>query len=231
MLDIKTFYKDYCEAVFKRRINIDFTYRCPLQCPFCLRQDEASSEMIAKSDDMPKDDWEKILKSFNHFALCGQISDPIYHPQFFDLIKSIRSYPEKTINVHTTGTRKKVNWWKQVFSISKHQIKWIFGLDGIDQETANIYRVNTRFDEVFNVMKLAVDMGCKIEWQFIVFQHNEHQLEELNKICVENKIPLRIVKSSRWDERKIKKYNIHKPSTHWATTRSLKISVIGKEKL
>jgi hypothetical protein len=66
------------------------------------------------------------------------------------------------------------------------------------------------------VMKLGVSMGVKIIWQFIVFKHNEHQVEEAIRIAQENKLILEIIKSDKFDPVLVEKYKVYPPSDKWS---------------
>jgi MoaA/NifB/PqqE/SkfB family radical SAM enzyme len=192
-------------------INLDITYRCPLQCPFCDRQfyKDAIKE-TRQYGEMSTEDFSKILNFFNKIVFSGQTSDPIYHTDFHKLLEMFDISNCISLQVSTNGTRKSVEWWKKSYDMSK-RVEWIFGLDGVDQETAEIYRKNTRFDEVFNAMLLGKEMGVNVTWQFIPFKHNEHQLDEYKKLCDRYDINHRIIQSDRWTPFQMKKHNIYPP--------------------
>jgi len=206
------FYKSYLDQIRKKSVNLDITYRCPLECPFCQRQRMGDDkEKISRSSDMPIEDYLKLIEFFKTMNFCGQISDPIYHPSFLEILKLSETYTDKKFEIHTNGSRKKLSWWKEVFESTDNRFVWTFGLDGTDQETANKYRVNTKFDDVLEAMKLGASMGKIIHWQFIIFEHNEHQIEEAKRIAKENGIVLRLMKSFRWHDHP----TIKEPSTEW----------------
>ena len=229
MNEFLTFYKDYVDTA--KSINLDITTVCPLQCPFCDRQ-KYGKDRIKSGSEMSLKTFEMILNSMNKIDLCGQISDPIYHKYFIEIMKLINlpKYRNKRIVISTNGTRKKTQWWEKVFKLSHSNVFWSFGLDGTDQETANIYRVNTRYDEVLEVMKLGSSMNVNIEWKFIVFKHNEHQIDDLLKLGKEHKINIQILKSNRWIPRIMNNIKIEKPSAEWTSPKSKqnKIKYINK---
>ena len=201
-------YKSYVETA--NSFNIDFSNACPLECPLCART--MFPEMLKTAKNMSFDSFLKLVNKSKHISLCGNISDPIYSPIFEEVMQYMNTHQNISLQIHTNGTRKKLDWWKKVYELSHKNVYWIFGLDGTDQETANIYRVNTRYDEVIEVMKLGVSMGVNVEWQFIIFKHNEHQLEDLKKIASQNNIKIRIIKSNRWIEQPMKQSKIELPS-------------------
>jgi len=65
-------------------------------------------------------------------------------------------------------------------------------LDGASQETYTNYRVNGSFDRVINNIKLIVQYKKhygktepKLVWQFLVFRHNEHEIEKAKRMAKE----------------------------------------------
>jgi MoaA/NifB/PqqE/SkfB family radical SAM enzyme len=216
------FYSEYIKTVQERKTIIDATYICPLQCPLCARQtDTKIKERLRNSKDITFENFDKFLKFSKKLTFGGSISDPIYHKNFLRLLEMFSETTGKTLDIYTTATRKKPHWWKRAFELTKNNVRWTFGLDGTDQETANKYRVNTRFDEVMEVMKLGASMGNTVIWQFIVFRHNEHQIEEAKEICKKYNIILKVIKSGRWDEEVSQKHQIFPPSDKWKSGNSV----------
>ena len=217
MTPFANFYHDYYKNIRNSSAAIHTTHRCPLQCPYCMRQEDNIKKMIRESRDMPLEDMEKILKFSMPLTFTGSMSDPIYHENFLQIIKMCEPYSSKIkMNVQTNGTAKKLTWWKDVFASSKN-ILWTFALDGTDQETLIKYRVNSDYDEVLSVMRLAVSMGVRVEWQFIIFDHNEHQIEDAKRIADEEGFALSFIKSNRWDEELVDKYKVLPPSSQFVS--------------
>ena len=44
-------------------------------------------------------------------------------------------------------------------------------------EESHKYRINQDGRQVWEVMKMGAEMGCKIKWQYIVFNYNEKHIE------------------------------------------------------
>jgi MoaA/NifB/PqqE/SkfB family radical SAM enzyme len=222
--EFSIFYSDYVNSLNK--FNLDITYKCPLECPLCCRQYIGGKEKIKRSREMTLDEFKLVMSKSKSISLCGQISDPIYHSNFDQIMELISNNPQKSFSIHTNGTRKKPQWWKDMYELSHRNVSWIFGLDGTNQETANKYRINTRYEEVFNAMKLGSSMGVNVTWQFIVFKHNEHQIEEAKQLAAENGIVFRILKSNRWEREDIlEENNIEKPSDDMVSTTVKEIKI------
>ena len=107
-------------------------------------------------------------------------------------------FPDLKLRINTNGSGKSLNWWKKAYAVSDKKTHWFFGLDGASQESANVYRIGTNFDNVLEAMKLGASLGFEITWQYILFQHNEHELENAKEIARVHKINFALVYSNRW---------------------------------
>ena len=180
------------ETVLSRRsINLDITYRCTLECPKCLRRSIPTNNL----DDLSLKNFKKIIKHFDQIEFCGQISDPIFHPQFIEFLKLTTN---KRVFVHTAASHKSMDWYMDAFSANKNAI-WEFGIDGLPQDSHK-YRINQNGEYLFKVMKAGVELGNDIRWQYIIFKYNEHDIDQAIDLAQRHKIPIHINKSSRWSD-------------------------------
>ena len=183
---------------FKRTsgINLDITFRCPLECPRCQRQKFKDNGEKVWGYDMSLDEIKKLANHFKSFSFCGQLSDPIHHPKFIEILKLLK---EKNIhvNVHTASSYKPMSWYVKAFQ-THPSARWIFGIDGLPEESC-MYRKNQDGEKLFKVMlesKKYLDRPPV--WQFIIFSYNEHNIEKAKNIALENQIQFMLVQSSRW---------------------------------
>lgn len=190
---------------YKHLINIDTSYRCLLKCPSCTRQKKWGIEQIKRAKDMPKEDLIKILDFFTGVNLCGQISDPIYHPDFLDLLKIIEE-KNKIVTVSTNGSGKTPQWWEKAYSYCKGNIRWVFGVDGIDNKS-ELYRVGSNFKNVWEAMRLGKKLGHPIVWQYIVFEYNEKDIPKAIEISKKEGFTLDIVHTNRVHNQKTNRFN------------------------
>jgi MoaA/NifB/PqqE/SkfB family radical SAM enzyme len=178
------------ETVLSRRsINLDITYRCTLECPKCLRRSVPTNNL----GDLSLESFNKIISHFDQIEFCGQISDPIFHPQFIEFLKLTTN---KRVFVHTAASHKSMDWYMDAFSANKNAI-WEFGIDGLPQDSHK-YRINQNGEYLFKVMKAGVELGNDIRWQYIIFKYNENDITQAIGLAQRHKIPIHINKSSRW---------------------------------
>ena len=187
--------------------NIDLTYRCPLACSLCMRRNLFSKnaprkklikEKITASSDIPLNDFRKLCDFFqSSIVLCGQLSDPVYHKQFYEILKICSiEYPHTTFNIHTAAHQKNIDWYKKAFELTGNNVRWTFGLDGLP-EVSHLYRKNQNSQLIYDAMILGREMDVNIRWQMIIFDFNEHQIEQVKLICEEKGIKPRFIASNR----------------------------------
>ena len=181
--------------------NMDLSHRCILRCPQCLRQKVEGLPRIKRSFDIGKPEFRKILNYYeNQITFCGQISDPIYHPDFLAFLEMMNGLG-KGLRVATNGTNDKSGnmddkWWEKAYSYGLGENCWYFGVDGLD-EKSELYRIGSNFKQVWETMKMGVQAGHPIVWQYIIFGYNEHEIEQAKEIAHKEGITLLLVKTNR----------------------------------
>ena len=196
-LSIETLIGENFGMNFKERnINIDLTFRCSLECPKCLRQAIRKIGFKVPGIDMPLDDLYKITKYFKGVIFCGQISDPIFHPNFIEILKHCAKNNIPTI-INSAASQKSIKWYKEAFD-AYSKAEWLIGIDGLPKDS-NKYRINQDGPKLFKVMQMGVKMGNNIRWQYIVFNYNENNIEEARQLAKDNNIKFDLIYSGRWD--------------------------------
>lgn len=180
----------------RSRPNIDASHRCVFRCPQCIRQKTSSQEQIKRSFDLEEEHFKKILDYYDlGITFCGQISDPIYHPRFLNLLKMCDGQG-KAVRIATVGSGKSDSWWDEAYSYGVGENAWYFGVDGID-EKSELYRVGSNFQDVWSRMKQGRDLGHTIVWQYIIFGYNEHEVDRAIEIAKEEDFSLLLVNTNR----------------------------------
>lgn len=223
VMSIRTMISDneYLDFIRDVSINVETTNKCVLKCPGCERQDirtgksiQLVKEKIKAGSDISLSTVEKIFNFFNQINFCGQISDPIYHKNFLELLELTNKFKDKRIIISTNGSHKSIEWFRKAFTTAPH-VKWTFALDGLP-DTSPIYRINQKSYEVWEVMKLGASISNFINWKYIVFKYNEHQIDEARRLAKQYNMQLQLAKSSRWYLKNI--IHKYKPSDKWTST-------------
>ena len=177
--------------------HIEPTSKCILECPLC---DRTWFYKKFKKRELHEINIEHLLNFFNgtpyqiHF--CGNNGDPIYHSQFHELCHSLKKLGCR-ISITTNGSKKTTEWWRQLGSILTLEDKITFSIDGLE-DTNKIYRINSDWNSIINGFK-TIKSKTKTVWKFIVFKHNQHQIEEATELSKEFGFDhFSLEKSARW---------------------------------
>lgn len=179
--------------------NMDLSHRCILRCPQCLRQKVEGLPRIKRSFDINQKEFRKVLNYYeNQITFCGQISDPIYHPEFLTFLEMMNGLG-KGLRIATNGTNTaemNEKWWEKAYSYGLGENCWYFGVDGLD-EKSELYRIGSNFKQVWETMKMGVQAGHPIVWQYIIFGYNEHEIERAKEIAEKERFTLLLIKTNR----------------------------------
>lgn len=193
----------------KHAINFEAGIGCRLKCRVCFRNYNPKELKLKTRTNIPFETFEPILSNFQWISFCGNMSDPIYHPDFVKSIEYAVSLNKK-IQVHTNGSGKTKKWWTHLFNVTKNYNKceWIFGIDGLPKDSHK-YRVNQDGEQVWEMAKLGASMGCNVKWQFIIFDYNKNDIETCRKMAEKHNIEfyVRPDKSSEEERPNVREQN------------------------
>ena len=178
------------------RLNLDVTHRCPLECPNCQRQTSSTNYgLVPHGRDLSVVEIDMIAKHFKEVAFCGQLSDPVHHPKFNDIMSQLKNVPE--VFVHNAATAKPISWYIKSWQANPKAV-WIFACDGLPKDSHK-YRKNQDGVKMFEIMKEATKHLLSTPvWQCIRFSYNENDIETCKKMANNNGINFMLTESSRW---------------------------------
>lgn len=197
--------------------HLELTRKCNLACPACPRTydfDKMENPTVSLDTKLIKQffhDREKI-KNLKYMLFCGNLGDPIYHKDFHEI--SEHFFDVEHLWVNTNGMHKK-SFWKRVLKTWPENGKIILAIDGL-KDTNHLYRVNSKWEKIQELFDLisSTKRKCKIEWKYIVFEHNHHQIDEAHDLSKKLGIDFfNIQKTRKLDDKKnangfLKEYQI-----------------------
>lgn len=164
-------------------IDVELTSYCNINCPGCLRQVKRKNvDHILNTTNLSFKDMKQWISidEFPNMRLinfCGSIDEPTLHPEILDIVDHYSKICD--VNISSNGSTKTKLFWKQ---LGEYKISVFFGIDGVDQESLEKYRVGSNFKKIQENYRSFIEAGGNATWQFIVFEHNEHLIEEAEKI-------------------------------------------------
>jgi len=182
----------------KIKWHIEPTSKCVLECPMCDRTWFHKKFKRRLNHDINIDHIIKFLDgTYPKVKMCGNNGDPIYHSQFHRLCSELKKI-DATISITTNGSGKKKPWWQKLCSILTQNDSIEFSIDGLEH-TNHLYRKNARWESIMNAISIVTPHKIQTTWKFIVFKHNQHQIEDARKLSQSLGIDnFKLIRSERW---------------------------------
>jgi len=177
--------KNY-HAGYPISISLEPTTSCNLRCPECPSGLRAFSRPIGMLEtELNKNIIDQLHKELTYITYYFQ-GEPYLNKDFTDMVgyaSRHNIYTATSTNAHylTDANCKK--------TIESGLSRLIISIDGVKQESYGKYRIGGNLDKVIdgtkNMVKWKKATGSKtpfIIWQFIVFGHNEGEIEEIRQL-------------------------------------------------
>lgn len=184
--------------------HIEPTNICTLKCPGCSRTrfiDQWPQHWKNHSIDIDQlHQFLDIDLRNKTLSLCGNYGDPIYHPEFHELVKSLKQRGAH-LTIITNGSYRSTAWWEQTVSMLDSNDTVIFSVDG-RPENFTEYRINADWQSIQQAMLICASAACRTVWKCIPFAFNENNISEIQSISKQIGIDLFFLDpSDRFDSR------------------------------
>jgi len=159
-------------------LHVETTNKCNAACPMCDRNIHGGLDRPGRGlSEWTLEDIDSVftgLPNLKFVYFCGTHGEPLSSKYIFEAIQAAKNVGAK-IEMFTNGSLKTVDWWNRLVSILDKNDRITFGVDGI--ETNHLYRQNTNIDRILERMQICCDGEVNVRWDFLVFKHNEHEME------------------------------------------------------
>lgn len=159
-------------------LNIEISSRCIAKCPFCSRSQKVrpyGNHMITYEDfkKLP----ESLVKRLKWINFGGNFGDLSTNRELVEIAEYIKHLNKNVVlGGDTNGSVQDENWWKSLGPFFKNG-NMTFSLDGLF-DTHAVHRVGTDYHKIIKNIEAFTGAGGVAHWKFILFAHNEHQLDE-----------------------------------------------------
>jgi len=171
---------------------------CNLMCPQCARNTvkngvlqknpDVSGNPLSTLDNyqMSLDDFKTSFNNIGNVGLVkfiGQVSENVASSNFYEISQYTIENGSRIL-LSTNGSLKSKGWWSKLGKLySKSEgSRVVFCLDGI-HEALSLYRINANYDKIIENAIAFIEAGGQAEWRMIIFKHNQHQLEDAQKLA------------------------------------------------
>ena len=172
-----------------KTIEFNITNLCNAKCPLCVRtimiddnNNGRGTPFIKKS--IEPELYESIAVGLGEHSknieasFCGTTGDAINHPDIDEIIDISQKYYKK-LWIESNASVKSEDWWRQ---LGNKRVRMRFAIDGLS-DTNGLYRINTNYEKIMANAQAFLDAGGLASWKFIIFDHNEHQVEEARELA------------------------------------------------
>ena len=150
-----------------RSIHLEVTQNCQANCPMCDRNmnGEGLNPHI-NLDELSLEDCKKIflpefVAQLDTMYMCGNLGDPIVARDTLEIFKYFREHnPAMWLSMNTNAGAKSVAWWKELALVINKKGAVIFSVDGV-----------------------FINAGGRARWDFLIFEHNQHQIDEAEALA------------------------------------------------
>lgn len=181
-------------------VEIEASTYCNAGCPYCARHDHGTSKTIESLPlrHIPFEVFNQLREDLDFMSLnkskevelwfVGNLGDAIMHPKL-PYIWEYCAKNFKTIELETNGGVRPLKFWKEAGRVSKEEsydpydpATMVFAIDGL-KDTNHLYRKGVDWDRLISNAEAYINAGGNAEWKYLVFEHNQHQVDEAEKLA------------------------------------------------
>jgi sulfatase maturation enzyme AslB (radical SAM superfamily) len=171
-------------------LHLEPTDACNAACPQCLRE----TDITFDKNNLHHLTVEQIksivdvdtIKNLDKMFMCGTYGDPAAGKHTLEIYHYFRTInPAITLGMNTNGGLRNTSWWRELGQLLNTQKDYVvFSIDGL-ADTNHIYRVNVDYEKVIANAQEFIRTGGNAHWEMLVFEHNQHQVEQAQQIAKE----------------------------------------------
>ena len=174
-----------------KKLHVELTDKCNARCPLCTRTDStdiSKTTHFVKNVEITLEEYKKITEGiqFKTIVFCGNYGDPLSAKDFLKILEYAAT-PDCNIRIDTNASVKTPEYFKrigEILSINPNNLL-SFDLDGLE-DTHSFYRRNTNFNKIIENAKAYIqNTTARSNWQFLVFEHNKHQMADAKALAKE----------------------------------------------
>lgn len=174
-------------STFPFSLCIDPTNMCNLRCPLCPT---GTGEYGRPKGMMKFQEFKKVIDeigSYLYNVSLFNFGEPLLNKEIYRMVR----YAHEHRIGSSISTNLTVLTDESAEALVRSGLDHLYlSIDGLTPETYSKYRVGGDFDRVIENLKKVVDWkeslrssSLFIEWQFLVFKHNEHEASRVERFA------------------------------------------------
>jgi MoaA/NifB/PqqE/SkfB family radical SAM enzyme len=174
-----------------KQIHVELTNACNAACPMCTRF-HVNSPLVRPDlviEQITIDKFKQyfppeVINKLEIVLFCGVHGDPGMAKDLYEICEYIATTnPNVAVRLNTNGGMRKPDFWAKMGKLfaAQRQDHWrweiTWSIDGLE-DTNHIYRRNVEWKNVVANAQAYIDAGGVANWDYLIFKHNEHQIDE-----------------------------------------------------
>jgi MoaA/NifB/PqqE/SkfB family radical SAM enzyme len=162
-----------------KSVTLELTTNCNASCPQCSRNFYGGVKIPSLPfADLSLSDIKiifpaSLVQQLSSIRLTGNYGDPMVSKDSLAICKYFRELnPELNLTFHTNASGRSKSWWQE---LAKLVTECFFAIDGLE-DTNCIYRRNTNWTQIMNIVTSFIGAGGIASWNFLIFEHNQDQI-------------------------------------------------------
>lgn len=171
-----------------KELHLEPTDVCQAACALCSRELDPDFDKNFQHhltiDQITQHFDNTLIAKLHKMFMCGLYGDPAAGKHTMDIYQYFRHInPEITLGMNTNGALQSAGWWNTLGTILNRQRDYVvFSIDGLENTNA-IYRKNVNWNKLMTNAKTYINAGGRAHWDMLVYQHNEHQVQECEQLA------------------------------------------------
>ena len=203
-------------------LHVEPSTRCNAWCPGCPRNKQGfglADGLVV--EDLSIERLKSVIESLPNLErviFCGNLGDPCASKIINEQLNIV--YQNKLyLQLQTNGSLRSKKWWQELAKKFQNNIEIWFALDGLE-DTHSYYRQGTNYNKILDNATNFINAGGRAVWQFIPFEHNEHQIKDCLKLSQRlGFVEFRLIKDARY----------LKKSFHYRTGKEISMKTWSKQ--
>jgi len=162
-------------------LHVEPTTRCNAWCPSCPRNKNGYGLATFVLEDLDPIRLKDVINIYNikNVMLCGNLGDALAAKNIEQQLEVLTSIDK--IQIRTNGSLRKPNWYTDLAKQFGDKLEIWFAIDGLE-DTHSYYRQGTDYKRIMENAKSFLQAGGTAVWQFIPFEHNQHQIKDCMRL-------------------------------------------------
>lgn len=165
-------------------LHLEPTTVCNASCPQCQRENSAYYIDSKDRSEITLDQCKNLfsidfVNSLEKMFMCGNFGEPAAASDCLNIFKYFKSTNNNiTLGMNTNGSIRNKDWWTELARLFTGPLDYVvFSIDGLE-DTNHVYRRQTVWQKIMDNASAYISAGGVAHWDMLVYEHNEHQVEQ-----------------------------------------------------